>query len=104
MLPMDFWVITIGQYGSIGFLAQFGCYAIAVIRAAWLLSDFAVGRGCDFLDALSLIVSVNIVELIPNSGLYQWTWLMCGALLGGWECAAGSSAPETAPAVLGAAV
>ena len=35
-----------------------------------------------FLSALSLIVAVNVVDLLPNSGLSPWTWLLAGSLLG----------------------
>ena len=35
-----------------------------------------------FICAIALIVAANIVELIPNSGLLPWTWLLCGALVG----------------------
>jgi hypothetical protein len=34
------------------------------------------------LAALAIIVSVNIIDLLPNSGLIPWTWLLAGALLG----------------------
>ena len=35
-----------------------------------------------FLAALALIISANIVELLPNATLTPWTWLLAGALLG----------------------
>jgi hypothetical protein len=76
------WIITMGQYGLIGFLAQFGLLSLTVFRAA---RAFKLARSMNeaiFVAALSLILSINIVELLPNAGLFPWTWLLCGALLG----------------------
>ena len=76
------WVITFGQYGLFGFLAQFGLLSIGVFRAASALSLAKSMTDAIFFCAIALIVAVNIVELIPNSGLLPWTWLLCGALVG----------------------
>ena len=35
-----------------------------------------------YLAALALIVAINIVDLLPNSSISPWTWLLVGALLG----------------------
>lgn len=76
------WVIVIGQFGLIGFLAEFGLLAICVYRAA---SAFRLAQSAKdqlAFATLSLIVSINIFDLLPNSGLMPWTWLVAGALLG----------------------
>jgi hypothetical protein len=76
------WVITIGQFGLFGFLAEFGLLALPVFRAASALR-FAASL-CDrvYLAALALIVSINIVDLLPNASVSPWHWLLAGALLG----------------------
>jgi hypothetical protein len=76
------WVLTIGQLGLIGFIAQFGLLSIGVFRAASSLKLSKSTKDAIFLSTIALIVAANIVELIPNSGLLPWTWLLCGALLG----------------------
>jgi hypothetical protein len=76
------WVITFGQYGLFGFLAQFGLLSIGVFRAASALRLAKSMTDAIFICAIALIVAVNIVELIPNSGLMPWTWLLSGALVG----------------------
>jgi hypothetical protein len=76
------WIITIGQYGLLGFLAQFGLLSHVVFRAASAFKWASSNTDAIFVSTIALIVSVNIVELIPNSGLLPWTWLLCGALLG----------------------
>lgn len=77
------WIITIGQFGILGFVAQFGLLALGVFRAA-SASRHLRGPLQDtiFLSALALIVSANLIELIPNATLLPWTWLLSGALLG----------------------
>jgi len=76
------WIITIGQYGLLGFVAQFGLLSVAVFRAASAFKLMKSKTDAIFISAIALIVSVSIVELLPNNGLLPWTWLLCGALLG----------------------
>ena len=79
------WIITLGQYGLIGFIAQFGLLSLAVFRAASSFKLIKSGNDAICIAAISLILAANIVELIPNSDLLPWTWLLCGALLGRTE-------------------
>jgi len=34
---------------------------------------------------LCLVLAVNLIDLIPNSGLTPLTWLIAGSVLGYWE-------------------
>jgi hypothetical protein len=76
------WITTLGQFGVFGFLAEFGLLAIAVLRAVKAVRLAETFRETVFLAGLALIVSVNIIELLPNSTLLPWTWLLAGTLLG----------------------
>jgi hypothetical protein len=76
------WIITLGQFGLFGFLAEFGLLAVAVIRAVMALRFAETFRDTVFLAGLALIVAINIIELLPNSTLLPWTWLLAGTLLG----------------------
>jgi len=76
------WVITLGQFGLLGFLAEFGLLAWTVFRAASALRFAESERDGLFLAALALIVAINLVDLLPNAGLTSLTWLFAGALLG----------------------
>jgi hypothetical protein len=76
------WIITLGQFGLFGFLAEFGLLAIAVIRALKAVRFAETFRDAVFLAGLALIVAINIIELLPNSTLLPWTWLLAGTLLG----------------------
>jgi hypothetical protein len=76
------WVITMGQFGFVGFLAEFGLLALAVARAASAVRFAESVHEAVFLSALALIVAINVVDLLPNASISPWTWLLAGALLG----------------------
>ena len=76
------WIITLGAYGLFGFVAEFGLLALTVFRAASALRFIKPARDRIYLAALALIVAINMVDLLPNSTLTPWTWLLAGALLG----------------------
>jgi len=80
--PDGLWVIIIGEFGLIGFLTEFGLLALPVFRMASALSFASSQKEKVFIAALVLILAVNIFDLIPNSPLRPWTWLIAGALLG----------------------
>jgi hypothetical protein len=76
------WIITIGQFGLFGFLAEFGLLAFPVFSAAAALRFTESVRDGVFLAALALILAINVIDLLPNSSITPWTWLLSGALLG----------------------
>jgi hypothetical protein len=76
------WVITLGQFGLFGFVAEFGLLSIGVIRAAAAFRILESPAEKIYLSAVALILAVNVLDLIPNAGLIPWTWLLAGALLG----------------------
>jgi hypothetical protein len=76
------WIITMGQFGFVGFLVEFGLLALPIVRAASALKFAASARDQVFLSALALILATNLIDLLPNSSISPWTWLLAGALLG----------------------
>jgi hypothetical protein len=76
------WIITLGQLGFFGFLAQFGLLAMPVFRALASFRFVAQKRDAIVLGVLTLIVALTIVEQIPNASISPWSWLLAGALLG----------------------
>src|SRR5262249_26869967 len=76
------WIITMGTLGLIGFLAEFGLLVWPVFRAALALKFAESTHERIFLAALTIILAINIVDLLPNSSISPWTWLLAGALLG----------------------
>jgi len=77
------WVITIGTYGWVGFLAEFGLLA-------WPLMLLAQrSRGIEnevemspWLGPLALILAFNLFDLLPNATITTLTFLISGMLLG----------------------
>lgn len=76
------WIQTLGQFGLVGFLAQFGLLAWPVFRAASAFKFISAERDRVFLSVIALIVALGVVEQLPNSSISPWSWLLAGALLG----------------------
>lgn len=83
------WIITMGIFGFVGFLAEFGLLAWPVLRATSAIRAVSSNKDAILLAAMALIVAINLVDLLPNSPLSPWTWLLAGALLGRSEALVG---------------
>jgi len=77
-----YWIITLGQYGFIGFMIQFLLLTLPVFLAVFALKYVASLREGLTLAALSLIVAIGVVDQLPNSSVGTWTLLLTGALCG----------------------
>lgn len=75
------WIVTFGQFGFFGFIAQFGLLTFPVFLAARTLNLTRHQREASFLCCLALIVALTVVEQLPNASLNSWSWLLAGALL-----------------------
>ncbi len=76
------WIILIGVYGWIGFLAEFGLLVLPLFmiwRETGRVPDEDVSP---FIAPLSLLLAINVVDLLPNATLTPLTWLIAGALVG----------------------
>jgi len=73
------WVRVIGSFGWIGYIGRFG-----LLTAPILL--FALRRrsvGDSFLPiGLIITLGATLIDLLPNSGLVNYVWLMAGAVAG----------------------
>lgn len=69
------WVIVIGIHGWAGYIATFGLLCLPLL-GIWLRGAHVSAAGA----ALSLILAVNLLDLLPNSSLTPITWLLAGAL------------------------
>jgi hypothetical protein len=81
-LTDGYWIITLGTFGLMGFLAEFLLLAVPIYRAASALRRTASSSDAIALTALSLIVAISMIDLLPNASISTWTWLLAGALLG----------------------
>ena len=76
------WIIAIGVYGWIGFLAEFGLL-VTPFFLLWRGSrELGADRLSPYIAPMSLILAVNVADLIPNATLTPLTWLLAGALTG----------------------
>jgi hypothetical protein len=73
------WVIIIGENGWVGYLGTFGLLTLPIFGLFRLRADPGVTLETS---ALCLILSLNLLDLLPNSGLTLITWLVAGALMG----------------------
>ncbi|ARE82756.1 membrane protein [Roseovarius mucosus] len=88
------WIILIGIFGWVGYLAEFGLVALPVLML-WVyarrLGDAAHMR---LIGPVALLLAINLIDMLPNATLTPLTWLFAGAVLGLAE-AARHQRPET---------
>lgn len=74
------WIITLGVYGWLGYIAEFGLLALPLLllaREALAARDLSPHAA-----AVALLLAFNMVDLLPNATLIPFTWLMAGAVMG----------------------
>jgi len=76
------WIITFGQFGILGFIAEFGLLAITVFRAQKAAKFLESKPEQILLAAHALLVGITMVDQLPNASLAPWLWLLAGVLLG----------------------
>jgi hypothetical protein len=73
------WIILIGVYGWVGYIAHFGLLTLPIVFYFFRrkrLEPSLVTSG------LIILLSTNLIDLIPNAGLVNYVWLMAGSLTG----------------------
>ena len=98
------WIITLGTFGWAGYIAEFGLLALPVVLMAREAIRQPSAALSPFVCAITLILAVNLVDLLPNDTLIPFTWLMAGAVLGHaealratWKAAHPRKAAQLAP-------
>lgn len=103
------WVILIGTYGWVGYVAHFGLLCLPIMFFARRYRQFGPSM---ITPGLMVVLSANLIDLLPNAGLVNHVWMMAGAMAGfviwrsednGEVSVATSSAPRQWGATLGAA-
>jgi hypothetical protein len=75
------WIIQYGMFGWFGYLSLFGLFAIAMFSAR-AATDNQLTRDNIVLAGLGLMLAINLVDLLPNSNLFPFTYLVAGAIAG----------------------
>ncbi len=73
------WIIELGVFGWLGYLSLFGLLTVAVFRAYRAVGN-QVTPASITLAGLSLLLGVNVIDLLPNSNLTPITFLLAGAI------------------------
>lgn len=73
------WVIIIGMFGWMGYIARFGLLTLPIIFLAFNRRSLDVSY---ITSGLALVLSLNLVDLLPNAALTPITWLVAGAVAG----------------------
>ena len=95
-VPDGAWIIWLGLGGWMKYISIFGLLSWGSLQLFWQR-----GKNIDKVSVgLALALTVNLIDLIPNSGITPITWLLAGALCGRLEhktsgAAASSSADPT---------
>ncbi|WP_068298983.1 hypothetical protein [Pararhodobacter sp. CCB-MM2] len=76
------WIITIGQFGWLGYIALFGLMALPIYALAYQARRRHAAAIPIEVSVLVLILAINMVDMLPNATLIPFTWLIAGALLG----------------------
>jgi hypothetical protein len=77
-----YWIITLGQFGFLGFMIIFLVLTLPVFHAAYSLKFTNSMQDSLSLAALALIVAICVVDLLPNASIRPWTLLLAGSLYG----------------------
>jgi hypothetical protein len=85
------WIIQFGMFGWLGYLSLFGLFATAALRARAGVRG-PTSQANVALGGLTLLLAVNVVDLIPNADLLPFTYLMAGSIAG---CVRARSAQST---------
>lgn len=88
-----YWVIIIGEGGWLGYLGQFGLLTSGILLLALRRRKYEVGAATS---GLCIVLSANLIDLLPNAAMTPLTLIMAGALMGRVELGAlGAVADQT---------
>lgn len=73
------WVIIIGGSGWIGYFSQFGILCLPLLCLAFRPSSATLPTATI---GVALILTANLIDMIPNASLTPLTWLCAGAIAG----------------------
>ena len=73
------WILVIGSYGWLGYVAQFGLLTLPTLMLAFGRRSAALTPATA---GLSLVMAANLLDLLPNATLTPITWMVGGALAG----------------------
>jgi hypothetical protein len=91
------WIMQYGAWGWLGYLSYFGLFAAVLFRSRIGVRG-PVTEDSIAVGSLSLLVAVNLMDLIPNSALVPFTYLAAGSLAGAVRARSAKKARRPIPA------
>lgn len=79
-----YWVIVVGVYGWLGYIAQFGLMGIATVLLAMNRKRLQVTPATA---GVAMVMAAAMIDLIPNATTSPILWMMAGALMGRYQTA-----------------
>ena len=79
------WVITLGVFGWVGYLAEFGLLALPILFLWFWARRLPPDQVGPLTGPLVLLLAFNFVDLLPNATLTPVSWMIAGSLLGSAE-------------------
>jgi hypothetical protein len=73
------WIIEFGTFGWLGYFSLFGLFVVAGFRALRAVGDEITSANVT-MGGLSLILAINMIDMIPNSNLTTMTLLLAGSI------------------------
>jgi hypothetical protein len=85
------WIITIAQWGWVGYIAKFGMLCLPLILFTIRQKRYDIGLATA---GMCLVIAANLIDQLPNASVTPLTWLAAGALLGRMEIQRASFAAD----------
>ncbi len=79
-----YWIIVLGEYGWLGYLTRFGLLCLPVILLALGRNKLQISAATS---GLAIVLTVSLVDLIPNATIGPVVWLIAGAMMGRYQTA-----------------
>lgn len=77
------WIITMGSSGLLGFLLEFGLMMLVIVMVYKCITKNKISDDEKYIIAAhSLLISIVMIDQLPNASLKPWMWLVIGALYG----------------------
>jgi len=77
-----YWIIIFGTFGLFGFVALFGLLAVSIWKAAKVISLIKDINEQKLMLGHMMIVSIMMLDQLPNASLAAWMLFLVGGLLG----------------------
>jgi hypothetical protein len=91
-----YWIIIIGVLGWTGYISVFGLLTLPLLRL-WSRRGQPAADEHNLIYGTSLMLAVNLLELLPNASINTMTWLLAGLLLASSLQTSNAESEERAP-------